>query len=260
MISKLTELTESSPSAPPPSFLCGSGYLSQLASPSMDSSGHFNPPQTYDVYKAVEVLDPSCTECLSKGEDFFQHYNPRSSKCHYCYIGKKPFCQTGRQASNVRRYLWSRKDEPFGKEFPFSEAPTPDGTSGFSHLSGSRQRNLARWTNVPISRINTEGVVKRIRRIADTPPDSDGEEVEVVPHLVGHQSSSSSSQPLANIFQSHVIPSTPTNFQPTLATVPTFLPPTSPSSSHARPALTQTLRPSPIQNPRRSPIITSQQG
>ncbi|MBW0577544.1 hypothetical protein O181_117259, partial [Austropuccinia psidii MF-1] len=131
--SKLTELTESSPSVLPASVLCGSGDLSRLASPSMVSSGHFDPSQTYDFYKEVEVLDPACTECLAKGNNCFQHYNPRSSKCHYCYIGKKPFCQTGRQSSNVRRYLWSRMDGPFGKEFPVSEALTPDGTSGFSH-------------------------------------------------------------------------------------------------------------------------------
>ncbi|MBW0589459.1 hypothetical protein O181_129174, partial [Austropuccinia psidii MF-1] len=192
-----------------------------------------------------------------------------SSKCHYCYIGKKPCCSTGLQASNVRRYLWSRKDWPFGKELPVSEAPTPDGTSGFSHLTGSRKRDVERWTNVggpipiggspiysssevPISRINTKGVLKRIRRIADSPPDPDaegsdkldGEEVKVVPHLVGHQSSSSSSQPLANRFQSHFIPSTPRTFQPTLATVPT-----SPSSSHSRPALIQAVRLSPSNNP-----------
>ncbi|MBW0552218.1 hypothetical protein O181_091933 [Austropuccinia psidii MF-1] len=53
-------------------------------------------------------------------------------------------------------------------------------------------RDVARWTNVggptpiggrpiysssevPISRINTEGVVKRIRQIADSPPDPDAE-------------------------------------------------------------------------------------
>ncbi|MBW0589628.1 hypothetical protein O181_129343 [Austropuccinia psidii MF-1] len=98
----------------------------------MASSGHFDPSQTYDGYREVELLDPSCTECLAKGKDCFQHYNPQSSKCHYCFIGKKPFHCTGVPSSNVRRYLWSRKDGPFGKEFPVSEAPTPDGTSGFS--------------------------------------------------------------------------------------------------------------------------------
>ncbi|MBW0528748.1 hypothetical protein O181_068463 [Austropuccinia psidii MF-1] len=143
----------------------------------------------------------------------------------------------------------------------------------------SQQRDVARWINVggpipvggrpiysssevPISRINTEGVVKRIIRIADSPPEPDaegsdeldGEEVEAVPHLVGHQPSSPSSPPLSNRFQSHIIPSTPTTFQPTLATIPT-----STSSSHARPALTQLVRPSPIQQPRNSPIITPQQ-
>ncbi|MBW0585480.1 hypothetical protein O181_125195 [Austropuccinia psidii MF-1] len=89
MSSKLTELTESSPSAPPPSVLCGSGVFSQLSSPSMESSGHFDPSQTYDGFRAVEVLDPAFTECLAKGKDCFQHYNPRPSKCHFCFIGKK---------------------------------------------------------------------------------------------------------------------------------------------------------------------------
>ncbi|MBW0573499.1 hypothetical protein O181_113214 [Austropuccinia psidii MF-1] len=135
MSSKLTELTESSPSAPPPSVLHGSGILSQFSSPSM-ASGHFDPAQSYDGYKAVEVLDPACTECLAKGKDCFEHYNHRSSKCHYCFIGKKPCLCTGKQASNVRRYLWSKKDGPFGKELPVSEAPTLDGTSGYSACKG----------------------------------------------------------------------------------------------------------------------------
>ncbi|MBW0502299.1 hypothetical protein O181_042014 [Austropuccinia psidii MF-1] len=116
MSSKLTELTESSSSAPPPSVLCGSGILSLLASPwSMASSGHFVPAQTYDRYKAVEVLDPSCTKCLEKGKDCFQHYNPRPSKCHFCFVGKKPFNCTGLLASKFRRYLWTKNDGHFGK-------------------------------------------------------------------------------------------------------------------------------------------------
>ncbi|MBW0568255.1 hypothetical protein O181_107970, partial [Austropuccinia psidii MF-1] len=150
--------------------------------------------------------------------------------------------------------------------------------------TGSRQRDVARWTNVggsipgggrpiysssavPISRINTEGSVKRIRRIADYPPDLDalgsdeleGEEVEVVNNPVGHQSSTSPSQPPSKRFQSHLIPSTPRNFQPTLATIPTSLPPASPSSSHTRPAIIPAVTPSPIQQSRASPIVTSQQ-
>ncbi|MBW0567746.1 hypothetical protein O181_107461 [Austropuccinia psidii MF-1] len=268
MSPKLTELTESSPSAPPPSVLCGSGVFSQLSSPSMASSGHFDPSQTYDVYRAFEVPDPSFSECLAKGKDCFQHYNPQSINCHYCFIGKKP-CRCNRvPSSNVRRYLWSRKDGPFGKEFPVSEAPTPDGTSVFSQLTGSRQRDVARWTNVgepipvcgrpiysrsevPISRINTEGVVKTIRRIADslTDPDAegsdelDGEEDEVVPHLVGHLCSNSSAQPVSNSVQSQVIPSTPRTSQPALASIPTTVPPSSPSPSHSRLALNQEVRP-----------------
>ncbi|MBW0550858.1 hypothetical protein O181_090573 [Austropuccinia psidii MF-1] len=154
MSAKLTELTESSPSAPPPSVPCGSGVLSRLASPSMASSGHFNPSQTYDAYKEVEVLDAACTECLAK-------------------------------------------------------------------VTGSRQRDVGRWTNVggplpvggrhiyyilevPISRINNEGVVKQIRRIDNSPPNPDAEgsdelddeEVEAVPLSSGHPVNSSPSRPL----------------------------------------------------------------
>ncbi|MBW0574992.1 hypothetical protein O181_114707, partial [Austropuccinia psidii MF-1] len=70
MSSKLTELTESSPSAPPPSVLHGSGVFSRLSSPSMASSGHFDPSQTYDGFRAVEVLDPACTECLARVMSF----------------------------------------------------------------------------------------------------------------------------------------------------------------------------------------------
>ncbi|MBW0569322.1 hypothetical protein O181_109037 [Austropuccinia psidii MF-1] len=239
MSSKLTELTESSPSAPPPSVLHGSGILNQFSSPSMASSGHFDPTQIYEGYKEFE----------------------------------KPCHQTGKQASNIRRYLWSKRGGPFGKEFPVSEALTLD-------VTGSRQRDVARWTNVggpipvggrsiysssgvPISRINTEGIVKRIRLISNSSPDPDaegsdeldGEEVEVIHHSAGHPSNSSPSQPPAKRFQSQVIHSTPRNFQPTLATIPTA----SPHSSHTRPALNPELRPSLIQQSRNSPIVNSQQ-
>ncbi|MBW0550159.1 hypothetical protein O181_089874 [Austropuccinia psidii MF-1] len=139
----------------------------------MASSGYFDPSQTYDGYKAVEFLDPACTEFLAKGKDFFQHYNPLSSKCHYCFIGKKPCRCTGVQASNVRKYFWSRKDGPFGKEFPVSEAPTPDGTSGFSNCRLMWQGGL--MLEDPFQLVNTDGVVKRIRRISDSPPDPDAE-------------------------------------------------------------------------------------
>ncbi|MBW0487657.1 hypothetical protein O181_027372 [Austropuccinia psidii MF-1] len=191
----------------------------------------------------------------------------------------KPCHCTGLLASNIRKYLWRKKDGPFGKELPVSEAPTPDGTSGYSNLSGSRQRDVARWTNfgglipvggrqiyssseVPISRINTEGVLKRIRSICDYPPDPDeldGEDIEVVHNSVGHQSSTSPSHPPAKRCQSHNIPSTPRTFQTTLSTIPTSLPPASPSSSTTRPALIPAVRPSPIHQSRNSTIVTSQQ-
>ncbi|MBW0507346.1 hypothetical protein O181_047061 [Austropuccinia psidii MF-1] len=146
------------------------------------------------------------------------------------------------------------------------------------------QSDVARWTNaggpipvggrpiysrsgVPICRINTEGVVKRIRKFSNSPPDPDaevsdeldGEEVEVVHNSIFHQSNTSHSHPSAKRFQSHIIPSTPRTFQPALATIPTILPLASPSFSTARPALIPAVRPSPIPQSRNSPIVTSKQ-
>ncbi|MBW0545386.1 hypothetical protein O181_085101 [Austropuccinia psidii MF-1] len=171
-------------------------------------------------------------------------------------------------ASNIRRYFWSKMDGTFGKEFPVSGAPTPDGTSGYSNF---------KWTNVGgpiystsdvlISRINTEGVVKRIRQISNSPIDPnaeggdelDGEKAEVVLNSSGHQSSTSPSRPASKRFQSQVVPSTPRNFQPVLFTIPSSIPPLSPSPSTSMPALVSTVRQSPIPQPRNSPMVTSQQ-
>ncbi|MBW0560625.1 hypothetical protein O181_100340 [Austropuccinia psidii MF-1] len=228
----------------------------------MASPGHFDPGQTYDGYKAVAIPDTACTECLAKGKDFFHHFNPKYSNFHFFFVEKKPCCHPGPADCNLRRYLYSKKDGPFGKEFPVSEGPTPDSTSVYSDLTGSRQRDVAIWTTVggsipvggrpiysssvvPISRINAEVVVKRIRRISDSPPDwysevSDelgGEKFEVVNNPVGHQSRNCPSQTSAKRFQSRLIPSTPSNFQPILAIIPTSLPPASPSSSQTRPAI-----------------------
>ncbi|MBW0470902.1 hypothetical protein O181_010617 [Austropuccinia psidii MF-1] len=78
-------------------------------------------------------------------------------------------------------------------------------------------------------------------------------------YFSAHQSSPSPSQPATKRFQSKVIPSTPGNFQPVLSTIPPSIPPPSPSASTARPALVSTVRPSPIPQPRNSPMVTSQQ-
>ncbi|MBW0479291.1 hypothetical protein O181_019006 [Austropuccinia psidii MF-1] len=243
MSSKLTELNEYSPSVPLPSVLCGSGIFSLLPSPqSMASSGNSDPSQAYDGYKEVEFLDPACNKFLKKEKQCFQPYNPWYFNFHHCFVGKKHCQCPGASIFNVRWYLWSKKDVPFGREFPVSEAPNPDANWGHSNLTGSRQRDVERWTNVggpipidsrpihpslevPISRINSQDVVKRIRRISDLPtdPNAEGsdeldeeEEVEVVPNSIGHKSSDSPSQPASRIFQSQVIPSTPRNLQPVL--------------------------------------------
>ncbi|MBW0524743.1 hypothetical protein O181_064458 [Austropuccinia psidii MF-1] len=111
--------------------------------------------------------------------------------------------------------------------------------------------------------INTEGIVKRIRQIANSPPDPDaegsdeldGEEAEVVPNSADHPSNTSPSKTPAKRFQSQVIPSTPRKLQPTLSTIPLA----GQHSSHTRPSLNQAVRPSPIQQSRNSHIVTSQQ-
>ncbi|MBW0517910.1 hypothetical protein O181_057625 [Austropuccinia psidii MF-1] len=212
----------------------------------MASSGHFDPSQLDDEHKAVEALDLSFNECLKKGRQCFQHYNPRSLKFHHCFVGKKPCQFPGTPLSNVRWYLWSKKEGPFAKEFQVSEAPTPD-------VTGSRQREVERWTNagglistdgrpiyssseVPISRTNYQGVVKRIRRTANSPTNIDSEEsdkldseeVEVMNPSIGHNSRTSPSQPAEKIFQS-------------------------------QPVLVSSMRPSPIPQPRHSPMFTFQQ-
>ncbi|MBW0493708.1 hypothetical protein O181_033423 [Austropuccinia psidii MF-1] len=56
-----------------------------------------------------------------------------------------------------------------------------------------------------------------------------------------------------------LIPSTAINFQTPLSSTPTSLPHSSPSSSHTGPAINSEVRPSPIQQSRASPIVTSQQ-
>ncbi|MBW0527638.1 hypothetical protein O181_067353 [Austropuccinia psidii MF-1] len=267
MSSKLTQLTESSPSVPPTYFLFGSGVFSQLGSPwFMASSGSFDPSQVYDGYKAVEFFNPSFNECLEKGKQCSQHLNPRSSKFHHFFVGKKPCQWPGVPLYNIRRYFWSKEDWPFGKELPVSEAPTSDGTSGYSSLTGSRKRDISRWTNVgatiptdgrpiysssevPIHRINNQGVVKRIR-VLDSPTnldsegsaELDGEEVEVVSPSIFHLSSTLPTKPPAKKFHSKVILSIPRSFKPVLPTVSSSTPPPSPNPSTYGPALASPIK------------------
>ncbi|MBW0475945.1 hypothetical protein O181_015660 [Austropuccinia psidii MF-1] len=64
---------------------------------------------------------------------------------------------------------------------------------------------------------------------------------------------------MLKVVMNWMVKKTPRAFQPTLATIPTSLPPASPSSSTTRPALIPEVRPSPIHKSRNSPIVTSQQ-
>ncbi|MBW0594098.1 hypothetical protein O181_133813 [Austropuccinia psidii MF-1] len=64
---------------------------------------------------------------------------------------------------------------------------------------------------------------------------------------------------MLKVVMNWMVKNTPRTFQPALATLPTSLPPASPSSLTARPALIPEVRPSPIPQSRDSPIVTSQQ-
>ncbi|MBW0521696.1 hypothetical protein O181_061411 [Austropuccinia psidii MF-1] len=232
----------------------------------MASTGDLDPTQVYDGYKAVEVLDPACTDCLAKGKDCFEHYNHRSQNSTTASLGRshatilRSRLQTSGGICGVRRMGLLEKSSQFLRPLLLMV------------LQGILLRDVARWTNVggpipvggrpiylgseaPISRMITEGIVKQIRHIANSPPNPDGEEAEVVPNSSGHPSNTSPFQPPSKMFQRQIIPCTPRNFQPTLATIPT----SSPHSFHTRPALNPAVRPSPIQQPRNSPIVTSKQ-
>ncbi|MBW0486854.1 hypothetical protein O181_026569 [Austropuccinia psidii MF-1] len=218
MSSRLTERTESSPSAPPPSVLHGSRIHSPFSSLSMASSGHFDPTQTHDSYKAVFKMP-----LLLYWEEAMLLYWEASFKCQEVFVEKR----------DVAR--WTNVG-----------GPIPIGG-----------RPIYSSSEVPISRINAEGMVKQIRQISNSPPDPDaegsneldGEAVEVVPSSAGHPPITSPSQPPSKRLQSHIIPSTPRNFQPTLATIP----PVSPNSSHTRPSFNPLVRPSPFTSPETHP-------
>ncbi|MBW0482577.1 hypothetical protein O181_022292 [Austropuccinia psidii MF-1] len=121
-------------------------------------------------------------------------------------------------------------------------------------MTGSRKRDVDRWTNVggpisvcgrtiysssevPISRMNTEGVVQKIRRIANSPPDPDAE---------GRDELDGEEIPKSHYFQHSQ--NLPTNFF--------YL---SNFSSTTRPALILAVRQTPIPQSRNYPIATSQQ-
>ncbi|MBW0561258.1 hypothetical protein O181_100973 [Austropuccinia psidii MF-1] len=207
----------------------------------MASYGHLDPSQIYDGYKEVAFLDPSCAEFSKKGEKCFQTYKPWPSKCHNCFVGNKPCQRPGASIYNVKKYLWSKKEGAFGIKLLLLM---------LLMVTGCRKRDVARWTKVrgpipvggrpiysssevPIYRINSQGVVKRLRRISNSPTDPnaersdelDGEGVEVVSSSIGHQSSILPLQTSSRRFQSQVIPSTPRNVQPILSTIPYSIPP-----------------------------------
>ncbi|MBW0534118.1 hypothetical protein O181_073833 [Austropuccinia psidii MF-1] len=132
-------------------------------------------------------------------------------------------------ASNVRWYLWSKKDGHFGKE-----SQAPDATSGYSDCRGM-------WKDGPMFKDPSQLVVGQ-----STP----AEHAQFPGTIL---------KPPSKRFQSNLNPSTPRSLQTTLATIPTSLTPASPSSCHNRPAISLAARPSPIKQSRASPIVRSHQ-
>ncbi|MBW0483017.1 hypothetical protein O181_022732 [Austropuccinia psidii MF-1] len=173
----------------------------------------------------------------------------------------------------VKSYFWSNKYGTFGEEFPVSEAPIPGGKGslqGGPIVGGpipTGGRPIYSSSEVQISRINSQGVVKRIRKISNSPtnPDAegsdqlDGKEAEVINPFVGHSSRSSPTKPPSKKFHSHLIPNSLRNFQPVLSSVPYSVPPPSPKSSTSTPILASPVKQSPILQPRPSPVLTSNQ-
>ncbi|MBW0532304.1 hypothetical protein O181_072019 [Austropuccinia psidii MF-1] len=191
MSSKLTELTESSRSAPPPSVLHSSGILSPFSPPSMVLLVILIPPKFMTVTRQLKVFILLGPNVCQRENNVLNITNPDLQNATTVSMGRSHAVELGNKLL----------------------------TSG---MTGSEQRNVARWTNVgepipvggrpiysssevPISRINTEGIGKRIRLIADSPPypdaegsdEFDGEEVEMIPHSSGHPSNISPSQPPA---------------------------------------------------------------
>ncbi|MBW0467841.1 hypothetical protein O181_007556 [Austropuccinia psidii MF-1] len=97
------------------------------------------------------------------------------------------------------------------------------------------ERPIYSSSEVPICRINNQGIVKRIRRIANLPTDPDGEEVQVLYHKINQLCNSSPSHQASGTFQSQITPSTPRNFHPRLAAVLSSFHQSSPHPSTARP-------------------------
>ncbi|MBW0497106.1 hypothetical protein O181_036821 [Austropuccinia psidii MF-1] len=244
----------------------------------MAPSGHFDPGQTCDDYKAVEalmllVLNVWPREKISSNISIQNIQTAISA-----LLGRSHVVILGQKLTISEELYGTKRMDLLGKSSQFLRALL------LIVLQDILIRDVERWNNfggpipaggrpiysssaVPISRINTEGVVKWRRQIANSACDLDaegsdeldGEEVEVVKDHFGHQYSASTYHTPSKRFPSRFIHSIPRNFQPTLATIPTSLLPALPSSSHTRPVIIPAVRPSPIQQSRTSSIVTSQQ-
>ncbi|MBW0501072.1 hypothetical protein O181_040787 [Austropuccinia psidii MF-1] len=124
-------------------------------------------------------------------------------------------------------------------------------------------RPIKSISEVPISRINSQGVVTRIRKISDFPTNPDGEgsdelngeEVEVFDQKFGQFPHYSPYNPPSQTFHTQVIPSIPRNCQPRLATFPSSVHQSSPNQSTSRtPVLASPMRLSPITQSRHTQI------
>ncbi|MBW0485259.1 hypothetical protein O181_024974 [Austropuccinia psidii MF-1] len=195
MSSKLTDLTESLPSVPPPSVLCGSDILSQwllLATWIL--------PKRMMIMKRLRFLILLVTSFWQKERIFFNITIQDIQSVTFALLGRSHVIildhqlPTSEGIYGVGKMGLLRKSSQFMRPLPLmvpQGIPIKRDVAGWTNVGGPilvGGRPIYSSPEVPISRINTEGGVKRIRKISDSPPDPDaegsdeldGEEAEVV--------------------------------------------------------------------------------
>ncbi|MBW0581321.1 hypothetical protein O181_121036 [Austropuccinia psidii MF-1] len=129
----------------------------------------FDINKTYDGFKSVRVIEPSCINCQNKWVSCVESATARSTRCQFCILGKINCSQANHRFIEKPRRLWSsiQKGGRFGLEAPVDEPQTSDATSGhsnyelkgkgisglptlmdfflFASVTGSRMRGFQQW-------------------------------------------------------------------------------------------------------------------
>ncbi|MBW0569048.1 hypothetical protein O181_108763 [Austropuccinia psidii MF-1] len=164
MSSRLTSISDSTASDPPPSVLYGPGIfdkLRELSEESMAPTEIYDINKAYDGFKSVRVIEPPCVNCQKKGFPCVDSATARSTRCQFCNLGKRNCSQANHKFPDDPRRLWSsiKKGGRFGLEAPVDEPPISDATSGHSNWTGSRMRGVQRWNHTTSSWASTGGPI-----------------------------------------------------------------------------------------------------